>query len=582
MWDPKKLKEIDVKRKEWEQGTLADSLKRFKKSKSGTRFCTPLDIPEFDFLEKVGFPGQYPYTAGVYADLPPGAGPVRGGGGSLAVGGLVRAGQYAGYGTAEDTRDFYKQMIVRGWRVGPNLAFDLPSQFAYDSDHPLARGEVGKVGVAISSFADYETIFEPFQEDRNLDRIATNMTINGPANAYIAMYAALAQKRGIGLDKLRGTPQNEILKEYTGRGAYLFPPKKALRLTRDSIVFIAKNMPNMNILNISSHMRGAGATPTQCLGYMMANGIEYLKIGVNAGLDVDEFASQITFNGLGGSMDLLREIAIHRASRRIWARIVRERFNSKNPKSWLLRYTQGCLTDHADMQAQRPLNNLVRATLGGFAAAMTGQVPSAWPPYDEPLRLGRSLESQQIAEDAARIMFYEAKLCQVRDPFAGSYFMESLTDEVEVGIQEWIDRIEGMGGAAAATESGFLQREVARSAYEHQKKIESGEEIVVGVNSFTGDQELEVLTTRLVADPYDPERRAIAEETQIAKLVKLRKERDNKAVKVALKNLKQVLQDEKANTFPAFIECAQAYATIGEIGDVMREVLGEYKEYAII
>lgn len=582
MWDKDRLDKLAGKKQEWEKTTLADSLKRFKKDKPSTRFYTPLDIKEFDFLDKVGFPGQYPYTAGTYADLPPGSGPVRGGGGSLAVGGLVRAGQYAGYGTAEDTRDFYKQMIVRGWRVGPNLAFDLPSQFAFDSDHPLARGEVGKVGVAVSSFADYETIFEPFQGDRNLDRIATNMTINGPANAFIAMYVALAQKRGIGLDKLRGTPQNDILKEYTGRGAYLFPPKQSLRLTRDSIVFIAKNMPNMNILNISSHMRGAGATAAQCTGYMMANGIEYLRAGVNAGLDIDEFASQITFNGMGGSMDVLREIAIHRASRRIWARILRERFGSKSPKSWLLRCTQGCLVGHEDMQAQRPLNNLVRATIGGFAAAMTGQVPSAWPPYDEPLRLGRSLESQQLAEDAARILYHESKLCQVRDPFAGSYFMESLTDEVEAEVWEWVDRIEGMGGAAAATESGYLQREVARSAYEHHKKIETGEEVVVGVNTFTGDQELEVLTTRLVADPYDPERRAIAEENQIAKLKRLRAERDNAAVKASLKNLDQALRDESQNTFPAFIQCAQAYATIGEVGDVMREVLGEYKEYAII
>ncbi len=583
MFDEKYLKRIEQRRKEWETGTLKRSLDRFGVTESPNKFYTPLDIREFDFLEKVGFPGEYPFTAGVYPCQVPGSGPVTGGYHIGGGGGLIRAGRYLGYGTAEDTRDYYQSEIIRGRPGGPNIAFDLPTQIGLDSDDPLAQGEVGKTGVAFDTLADFETIYEPFQGKNNLDKIASNWTINAPASVILAAYIALAEQRGIPLSALRGTLQNDILKEYVARGTYIFPPRQSLRMTRDIIVYCSQHMPLLNPISISGyHMREAGASSVQTLAFTLSNAIAYVQLGVDAGLDVDSFIHRFTFNTLSGSMEVLKEICVRRASRRMWAKIVRDRFGSKNPRSWLLREAGGFLQGAWTATSQRPLNNLTRAVIGGVAGALAGYIPSVEPPYDEPLGLGWSVEGQQLAEDAARIIQYEAKLTEVTDPLAGSYYIEALTDQIEKEAWDLIKKIDDMGGSVGAIENGYMQRAVAQSAYEYQKRLETGEEIVVGVNAFTGEHEIEVLPNRMVPYPYDPAKRAQAEERQIAKLAKIRKQRDNHQVKTILSQLQEAARDEKTNLMPLIIEAVKAYATIGEVCGTLKKVFGEYSGYGTI
>ncbi|MBI4332269.1 MAG: methylmalonyl-CoA mutase [Chloroflexi bacterium] len=580
MFSKDELQEIQKRRTEWE-GTVKESLKRFKTDKSPNRFYTPLDIPDFDFLETVGFPGEYPFTAGTYPSLVPGTGPVKGGG-PFAVAGLARAGRYSGYGMAEDTRDYYRRMIGRGWRVGPNLAFDLPTQIGYDPDHPMARGEVGKTGVAVSSLKDFETIFEPFTGDLAMDRVATAMNINAPAIVLISMFVAVAQQKGVPLDRLRCTPQNDILKEYTGRGTYIFPPKPSLRLTRDIFVYARKNLPQMNLMGVSAHFREGGCDTVRAAGFQFSNALAYVQVARDGGLDIDDFLPSVTFQ-TGGchSMEILKAVAEIRACRRVWAKLARERLGARSPRSWMLRSVPGRL-EPALTTRQRPLNNLIRATLGGVAIALGGDVPTVNPGFDEALGLGVSLEAQQLSEDGARILFHEARLCDVQDPFAGSYYMEALTGRIEAEIFETIAKVDSVGGAVAAIETGFMQRAIAQDAYRTQKQIETGEKIVVGVNSFLGPDELEVNVHRQVAHPYDPKRREEAEEKQVDKVRKLRQERDNARVMVTLKQLREQAGDEKVNLFPAVLESVKAYATIGEICGVLRDVFGEYQEYGII
>ncbi len=583
MFDQEYLKEAARKRKEWEASTLKKSLERFGITESPNKFYTPLDIKDFDFLEQVGFPGEYPFTASVYPCSVPGSGPVTGGYHIGGGGGLVRAGRYLGYGTAEDTRDYYQSEIVRGRTGGPNIAFDLPTQIGLDSDNPRARGEVGRTGVAFNTLADFETLYEPFQGKINLDNIASAWTINGPANVILAAYIVLAEKRSIPLNKLRGTPQNDILKEYICRGTYIFPPRPSLRMMRDMFLHCIEKMPLMNLTSISGyHMREAGASCEQTLAFTMANAIAYLQVGVDAGLDVDGFVNRFTFNTLSGSMEILKEICARRASRRMWAKIVRDRFGSKNPRSWLLREAGGFLNGAWTATSQRPLNNLTRAVIGGVAGALAGYIPSVEPPYDEPLGLGWSIEAQQLAEDAARIIQYEAKLTEVTDPLAGSYYIEAITDQIEKEAWEIIEKVDDMGGAVGAIEKRYMQRAIAQTAYEYQKKLESGEEIVVGVNAFTDQQELEVLPNRVMPYPYDPAKRAKAEERQVAKLKQVKRERDNAKVKRSLSQLREAAQDEQTNLMPLIIEAVRSYATIGEICGTLKEVFGEYSDYGAI
>lgn len=583
MIDEEYLKQVARKRKEWEEGPLKESLKRFNCTESTNKYYTPLDVKDFDFINKVGFPGQYPFTAGAYPCQVPGAGPVTGGAYLAGGAGLVRAGRYSGYGVAEDTRDYYRSEIKRGRKSGPNVAFDLPSQVGLDSDDPRARGEVGRTGVAFDTLADFEVLYEAFQGDNDIDKIASNWTINAPASVILAAYIVLAEKRGIPQSKLRGTPQNDILKEFIARGTYIFPPRHSMRLTRDTIVYVAKNMPSMNALSISGyHIREAGATAEQALGFALSDAIAYIQLGLDAGLDVDSFISRLSFNTLGGSMEIMREIACRRALRRMWAKIVKDRFGGKNPRNWALKEAGGNMIGNWTATKQRPLNNLSRSVIGGVAGALAGYIPSVEPPFDEALGLGWSIEAQQLSEDASRIIQYEAKLTEVTDPLAGSYYIEALTDKMEQAGWDIINKIDEMGGSVAAIENGYIPKAVAQSAYEHQKKLESREEIIVGVNAFTDEAQLAVMPARVVPHPYDPEHRARAEEMQIQKLNKVRKERDNKLVKKTLAQLREVARDEKANLMPAIIDAVRAYASMGEICGVFREVFGEYSGYGSI
>ncbi|MFC1864349.1 methylmalonyl-CoA mutase family protein [Chloroflexota bacterium] len=571
------IEKIKEKRQEWEERALKPALERFGLKESPNKFYTPADVEDFDFLTKVGFPGEYPLTASTYPVYPYQAG-TRGGGSIQSAPGLVRSGRYSGYGAPEDTRDYYKQMQSLGRESGPNLAFDLPTQIGLDSDSSLAQGEVGKVGVAVDTLRDFEVIYEAFKGPRDLDKIASNFTINAPANMVLAMYFALAEKRGIPIKALRGTPQNDVLKEYIARGTYIFPPRPALRMMRDLFTFCAKNTPQINITSIGGyHIRGAGSTREQDLGFAGAIGIEYLRVGTEAGIDIDNLAPRFSFNAFGGSMELLKEAAFQRAARRVWAKIVKERFGAKNPRSCLLRQPMGAHMGYENTTKVRPLNNLSRAIVGAIASAFSGSPPNVEPPYDESLGLGWSLEAMQLTEDAGRILQYEAKLTEVIDPLAGSYYVEHLTDEIESAAWKIIDKIESMGGAVAAIENGYMQREIASSAHERQKRIETGEDLIVGVNCFVGENELEVTTTRLVPNPYDPVKREEAEKKQIASLAEVKRVRDNRSVARLLAELESKAKEEDENLIPHLIECAKAYVTLQEMCDVAREVFGEYE-----
>lgn len=576
MFRKDKLEEIEKEKEAWEGGTLKRSLERFGIEASPNQFYSPLDIKDHVFLDKVGFPGEYPYTADIYPSAVPSS---SGRGGAQ----LVRAGGYSGYGTAEDTRDYYQYMASKGRRGGPNVAFDLPTQCGYDSDDPQSKGEVGKVGVAVDTLQDFETIFEAFTGPMDLDKIASNFTINAPANIIIAMYIALAEKRGIPVNRLRGTPQNDILKEYLARGTYIFPPQPSVRMIRDTITYCTEHVPLMNTISICGyHIREAGATGPQTVAFTFSNGIAYTQLGIDAGLNVDAFVPRFTSLGFGGSMDFFGEIALHRAARRIWAKIMRERFGAKKPRSWLLRGGGGGRIGNVDTTIQRPLNNHTRSVLGGIASAISGGPGNAIPAYDEPLGLGHSMEAAQLMIDATRIIDEEAKLCDVTDPLAGSYYVEWLTDKMEAETWEIIEKIDSLGGAVSAIEKGYMQGEIARSAYETQRDIESGKRIQVGVNAFTGEHELEVATNRLVPYPYDPEKRQMAEDKQIAKLEKVRRQRDNASVEAAIKRLKETARDEDVNLIPVILEAVKTYATIGEMCNALREIFGEYESYGAV
>lgn len=562
----------------WRQDVLQPRVERFNLDRSPTRFCTPAAAADFDFLEKVGFPGQYPFTAGnnpfdfwrAYAEMGAkmGVRPEWGGGGG--------AGRYSGYGTAEDYRDYLLRMQSLGRRGGPNVAFDLPTQCGYDSDSPFAEGEVGRVGVAIDSFRDFEVIYEAFTGDRDIDKVPSNFTINAPAIVIIAMYAALAEKRGIGLDALRGTPQNDILKEFVARGMYIFPPAPSMRLFRDTLVFSREHLPKLNVTSIGGyHIREAGATRIQDLAFSLAIGIAYLQAGVDAGLDIDDFAPMFTFNAFGGSMEFYNEIAFHRAARRMWARTLKDRFGATKPRSMMIRQPITAHIGCISTTLQRPINNVARSVIGGLAAGMCGGLPAAYPPFDEPLGLGHSLEAIQLQTDATRIMIYEAKVGDVNDPWAGSYFMESLTDETEAAAQAELDRIDGMGGAVAAIENGYMPQAVARSAYERQKSIENQDAFVVGVNCFTDEQELDVTVNRVVEDVYDRDRMRAAEAHQLARLAAVKRERDGTAVARALGTLERHASDDGRNLVPDVIECVKNDATVQEMCDVLRGAFGE-------
>ncbi len=539
----------------WEQGTVAKTLSRFPERRerfettSGIeikRAYTPLDVDPEAYLDKVGLPGEYPFTRGVQP--------------TMYRGRFWTMRQYAGFGTAEQTNKRYHYLLEQG-QTGLSVAFDLPTQIGYDSDHELAEGEVGKVGVAIDSLRDMEILFDGIP----LDRVSTSMTINSTAAILLAMYMAVAEKQGVPPDKLRGTIQNDILKEYVARGTYIFPPEPSLKIITDIIAFCKEHVPAWNTMSISGyHIREAGSTAVQEVAFTLANAIAYVQAAVDKGLDVDEFAGRLSFF-FNCHNNLLEEVAKFRAARRLWARIMKERFGAKKPRSMMLRFhtqTAGCT-----LTAQQPDNNVVRVTIQALAAVLGGTQSLHTNSRDEALCLPTE-DSVRIALRTQQIIAYESGVADTVDPLAGSYAVEALTDEIERRAQEYLDKIDDMGGVIKAIETGYIQKEIADAAYAYQKAVESGDQVVVGVNRFQIEEELPKNILRV-----DPE----VEAYQREKLARVRAERDQAAVDRALEALRRAAV-EGANVMPPIFDAVKTYATLGEITDVLRDVYGEYSE----
>lgn len=514
------------------------------------RLYTPLDQKEMDYLSDLGFPGEYPFTRGVQP--------------TMYRGRYWTMRQYAGFATAEETNNRYKFLLEHG-QTGLSVAFDLPTQIGYDSDHEMAMGEVGKVGVAIDSLRDMEILFNGIP----LDKVSTSMTINAPASILLAMYMAVAEQEGVPPENLRGTIQNDILKEYSSRGTYIFPPKPSMRIITDIFSYCAEKVPQWNTISISGyHIREAGSTAVQEVAFTLANGIAYVQAALDAGLDVDSFGPRLSFF-FNSHLDFLEEIAKFRAARRVWAKIMKERFGAKNPRSMMIRFhtqTAGCT-----LTAQQPPNNIVRVAFQALAAVLGGTQSLHTNSMDEALCLP-SEEAVQIALRTQQLIAHESGVTDTVDPLAGSYYVEALTQEIEKRAETYIHKIDEMGGAPAAIEKGYIQREIQESAYRYQREIEKEERVVVGVNRF--QVEGAKPTNLLRVDPA-------VRLSQIEKLKKVKSERDNEEVKKGLAQLKRVAEGS-GNLMPPILDAVKAYATLGEICDVMREVFGEYQQVTTV
>ncbi len=510
------------------------------------RLYTPLDFNEEEYLVKLGFPGEYPFTRGVYK--------------TMYRGQLWTMRQYAGFGTAEESNKRFKFLLSQG-QTGLSVAFDLPTQMGYDSDHPLATGEVGRVGVVIDSLRDMEVLFDGIP----LDKVSTSMTINAPTTVILAMYIVLAEKRGIPLSELRGTVQNDILKEYIARGMYIFPPRPSIKLVVDVIEFCTHNMPLWNPISISGyHIREAGADAVQEVAFTLANGVEYVRAVMERGLDVDRFAGRLSFF-FSAHNNFFEEVAKFRAARRLWARIMKEKFGAKNERAMMLRFH--VQTAGSTLTAQQPLNNIVRVAIQALAAVLGGAQSLHTNSFDEALALP-SEEAVKVALRTQQIIAYETGVADTIDPLGGSYYVEFLTDRIEEEAERYIEEIENMGGMIAAIEKGYVQREIAKKAYSFQRAVEKGETVIVGVNMFREEEKVKVPVQRV-----DPS----VEEKALKSLEKLRKERDNKKVREALEELKRKAEEGRENLMPAIINAVKVYATIGEVCNVLREVYGEYE-----
>ena len=510
------------------------------------RLYTPLDIEGFDYERDLAFPGEYPFTRGVQP--------------TMYRGRLWTMRQYAGFASAEESNKRYKYLLEQG-QTGLSCAFDLPTQIGYDSDDSIAEGEVGKVGVAIDSLADMEVLFDGI----DLGKVSTSMTINAPASVLLAMYIAVAEKQGVTADKLNGTIQNDILKEYAARGTYIFPPKPSMRLITNVFEYCATHVPNWNTISISGyHIREAGATASQEIAFTIADGIAYVTAAIKAGLNVDDFAGRLSFFW-NAHNNVLEEVAKFRASRRVWAKVMKERFGAQNPKSWMLRvHTQ---TAGSMLTAQQPENNIVRVALQTAAAIMGGTQSLHTNSKDEAMALPTE-DAVRVALRTQQIVAYESGLADVVDPLAGSYFIEALTNQIEDECWDYIKKIDDMGGAAAAIEKGYIQREIQESAYKWQMEVETKKRIIVGVNQF-----------QIKEKPVEGLLRVDASvgELQTKKLAQLRATRDNAAVNTALAALKTAAQEETTNLMPLILDAVKTYATLGEICGVLRDVFGEYK-----
>jgi methylmalonyl-CoA mutase, N-terminal domain len=560
--------DLDARTAAWREDTLRPAVKKVGADVDPDTVHpnTPLDLAGHDFVRDVGLPGEYPFGSWLYPTPTPYTG----------TGVLNRAGRYSGYGTAEDCRDYYLAAAASGLRVGgPNIASDLPSQLGWDSDNPRAEGEVGRVGVAIDTLRDFETIYAAFGSPSPVDRISSNWTINAPASVYVAFYCALAIKQGLDTGTLKCTPQNDILKEFVSRGLYIFGPEPSLRLVRDVIVYMNEHVPQSNSISIcAEHMRYAGATTEESFAFAFANAKQYVALGVDAGLPVDDFVRRFTFRGFGDStLEFFKGIAAPRAARRIWARIMREEFGATSDRACMLRGGEHAWGNaYLRMTAARPVNNIVRETLEAvIQGSASGQLTGSFP-FDEPLGLGHSPEAQQVRRDMERILFYEAKLGSTLDPFAGSYLIESLTDQIEADTLRELETVEQLGGAVAAVETGYYRDRIAASAWRQQQALEIGDETWVGVNAFTGDDEMDVPVQ--VTPEYASERLDSAGDRQKQNLRAVRRERDGRAVADALRDLEAAAGHNETNVIPAMIDCALAYASIGEMCDVLRDRFG--------
>jgi len=541
--------------KRWEETTVGKSVSRFPERKQKfestshielKRLYTPLDKGEADYLDSLGFPGEYPFTRGVQP--------------TMYRGRLWTMRQYSGFATAEETNRRYKYLLEQG-QTGLSVAFDLPTQIGYDSDHPMAAGEVGKVGVAIDTLADMETLFDGIP----LDRVSTSMTINATAVILLAMYLAVAEKQNVKSEGVRGTIQNDILKEYVARGTHIFPPHPSMRIITDIFAFCKDTVPQWNTISISGyHMREAGCTAVQEVAFTLANAIAYVQAAIDAGLDVDDFAKRLSFF-FNCHNDFLEEIAKFRAIRRLWARTMKERFGAQKPGSCMLRFhtqTAGCT-----LTLQQPDNNVARVAFQALAAVLGGTQSLHTNSRDEALALP-SESAVRVALRTQQIIAHESGVADVIDPLAGSYAIEALTDEIEAGVKAYIEKIDAMGGAVKAVESGYMQREIADSAYQYQKSIEEKARVIVGVNEFTVEEAPFKDVLRI-----NPE----VEKKQKEKLQRVRKGRDQNRVTEALAAVRQAAETTE-NLVPHTLDAVRSYATVGEISDILRAVFGDYEE----
>ncbi|MDK2946176.1 MAG: methylmalonyl-CoA mutase, N-terminal domain [Geotoga sp.] len=553
------IEKIVEQKKEWEEKQVEKTVKKFPERKEefkGTfdeeikRLYTPEDTKNMDYSKDLGFPGQYPFTRGVQP--------------TMYRGKFWTMRQYAGFANAEESNKRYKYLLEQG-QTGLSIAFDLPTQIGYDSDDEMSDGEVGKVGVAIDSLADMEILFDEIP----LDKVSVSMTINSTASILLAMLISVAEKQGVSKDKIRGTIQNDILKEYIARGTYVFPPEPSMKVIVDIFEYGSKNLPKFNLISISGyHIREAGANAAQEIAFTLSDGIAYVDAAIKAGQDVNVFGKNLSFF-FNAHNNFLEEIAKFRAARRIWAKIMKERFNATNERAMKLKFhTQ---TAGSTLTAQQPMNNIVRVTLQALAAVMGGTQSLHTNSYDEALGLPTE-ESATIALRTQQIIAYESGVTDTIDPFAGSYAVEALTDEIEKKAWEYIEKIDEMGGMVKAIENGYVQKEILNTAYDTQLKIENKKDVIIGVNKFSTKEENPREVLKL--DPT-------VEEKQKDKLKILREKRDNKKVENALKALKKAANSDE-NLMEYIIEAVQSYATLGEITNVLRDVYGEYNESVIL
>jgi len=558
LFDKRKLTEIRKKKRKWEKTTfpkwvtiVPERRREFTTSSEFLvkRLYTPDDVREIDYLEDLGFPGGYPFTRGVHATMHRGR--------------FWTMRQFAGFGTAEKTNARFKYLLKEG-ETGLSVAFDMPTIWGYDSDHPMARGEVGRCGVAISTLKDMEILLDGIP----LGKVSTSMTINGPANVLLSMYIAVGEKQNVPQSQLSGTTQNDILKEFFAQKLVIFPPRPSVKLVVDTIEYCSKFMPKWNPVSISGyHIREAGSNAVQELAFTLADGIAYVQEALDRGLKVDEFAPRLSFF-FACHNDLFEEVAKFRAARKIWARIMKEKFRARDPRSmWMRMHVQ---TSGCTLTAQQPMNNIVRVTLQALGAVLGGTQSLHTNSFDEALALP-SEEAVRIALKTQQIIAHESGVANTVDPLGGSYYMEALTVEMEEEALRYIDRIEKMGGVIPAIEKGYFQREIANSAYKYQREIDNKERTIVGVNEYTSEEKQLIPLLRISPD---------VEKTQLERLNVLKNSRDSKRVQRALDRLRNSA-DADENLMPIMLEAVKAYATLGEICGVLREVYGEYQELII-